>query len=936
MHRSLSAEGSGTLRLTEMPTATGDTSKGEIWVYDRERDTRVPLPSGDPERMATPKQIGSYDIVRELGRGGMGVVYQAHSRTLERQVALKLLHVGASVEDLVRLRIEARALARAAHPNVITIHGVHEDAGRWYLVLDLVEGPSLGELLGKGPLESKEAARVTLGLANALAHIHARGLVHRDVKPSNVLMTPDGTPVLTDFGLARDTRRAGSGYTVTGAIMGTPAYMSPEQALSDWPHVDHQTDVYSLGATLYAMLAGRAPFTGALLTVLQSVIVDSPPAPSTWRASIDPDLEAICLTAMNKRPEDRYASAEEFAQALYAYLAGAPVSTRVVVVTRSADPKPTSAPRARRPRRRAIRMPRGVLAAGLGAVVAAALAVPLAGLLAPTESHGQATALSAAGDLQDAEDAARWSNGSNQRSNLGDTTEGDQASADGDASPDRQPPVRKGSGLRQEPGALAPPSADAPALELEFPHAPGANDTRSGDQGSLAAMGVDADSSPTGIGFAPGTGREVAARAEASDEDETDEDETDEDEPGEDDDGLDGGWILDTDEEKEEEEDGTRTRAETASNPVTQALLGFSSMQLPAPNYQPYAKLVNVERDAKGYLTAPYHRDAGSDRPGVLAAYGEATLVGHSTRVDWIVDGGVYSELQLAATVRSSAVSAGQAFVTTGDPAVAGSGDIYARGLDGSWAVSYDGAGASAVVATFGDTVYAATSGPPGTPALVLRYDRQLGVWEVMATLGQCVPTEMREFMGEVWIIATPTLSGDSIHLYSGSNRVWTKADRALGSKKLKDDERVRSTASLVVHGNLFVATVKQDADGDDEDGDDVESELLVYEADRQGKKRFKRFGSRLRGESLLSLAYQDQTVYAGTSKGRLLFLERKPEKKGKKGSKKFEATFKEDRSVGLNGGISSLLPVGGNALLVGLAGNAGSEVLLRAPQPNQ
>jgi tetratricopeptide (TPR) repeat protein/predicted Ser/Thr protein kinase len=297
--------------------ARGDTTKrtGEV----------LPLPGQAP---ALPDRIGGYRVLRELGRGGMGVVYLAENLGLRRQVALKVLPGGADLEAVERFQLEARAAARVKHPNVVGVHEVGRDGERWFLAMDLVDGESLRARVQRdGPLEPREAARVVEAIARALHEAHTLGVLHRDVKPHNILLERDGTPLLADFGLARDTGQAG--ITVTGEVMGTPAYMAPEQAAGDRARVDRRADVYAAGATLYEALTGQPPFQGpTALHILAQVTADAPRPPSSLRPGLDRELETVVLKCLEKEPAARYDTAGELADDLGRWLRHEPLVAR--------------------------------------------------------------------------------------------------------------------------------------------------------------------------------------------------------------------------------------------------------------------------------------------------------------------------------------------------------------------------------------------------------------------------------------------------------------------------------------------------------------------------------------------------------------------------------------------------------------------------------
>lgn len=277
-----------------------------------------------------PSTVGEYTILRELGRGGMGVVYVAHNPALGRQVALKLLLSDEDPEAIARFRIEAQATAALDHPNLVRIHtaGVHE--GKPYYAMDLVDGRPLNDLLeADGPFDPQNAARIVEAIALGLAHAHERGILHRDMKPANVILQADGQPLVTDFGLAKDLSASYEALTQTGQSLGTPAYMPPEQADGDAEAIGPRSDVYSVGATLYALLTGRAPFVGATaMNILLRVFKTVPDPPSMHRLGLDRSLDVVCLKCLEKAPADRYASVQALADDLRRFQNGDPISAR--------------------------------------------------------------------------------------------------------------------------------------------------------------------------------------------------------------------------------------------------------------------------------------------------------------------------------------------------------------------------------------------------------------------------------------------------------------------------------------------------------------------------------------------------------------------------------------------------------------------------------
>jgi tetratricopeptide (TPR) repeat protein len=273
--------------------------------------------------------VPGYEILGEIGRGGMGVVYRARQLSLNRQVALKMILAGshASQVEVARFRKEAEAIARLQHPNIVQIHEIGEHNGLPYFALELVHGPSLDEALHGQPLQPREAAQLVETLARAMHYVHLRGIIHRDLKPANVLLAPE--PKLTDFGLAK-LSGDGSANCVTRGILGTPNYMSPEQARGS-KQIGPVADVYALGAILYETLTGRPPFQGQTsIEVLHSVGTEEPASPHRLNPKVPPDLETICLKCLHKEPAARYASALELAEELRRFVDHQPILARRV------------------------------------------------------------------------------------------------------------------------------------------------------------------------------------------------------------------------------------------------------------------------------------------------------------------------------------------------------------------------------------------------------------------------------------------------------------------------------------------------------------------------------------------------------------------------------------------------------------------------------
>lgn len=277
-----------------------------------------------------PERVGPYEIKAELGRGGMGVVYRAWQPSLKRMVALKVMLAGEFAgEHAVRRFIrEAEAAARLRHPHLVSILDLGEHDGKPYFTMAYIEGQTLEQAIRANTVSLADGVAVVAKVAAAVAHAHANGVIHRDLKPANILLDRDGEPHVTDFGLAAQAREASS-ISGTGAVLGTPLYMAPEQVAGARHLVDERTDVYSLGATLYHVLTGRGPFPDeAAAPVLFSVLTREPEPPRTLRPDIPRDLELICLTAMAKEKDRRYASMNDFRDDLERFQRGEPIRAR--------------------------------------------------------------------------------------------------------------------------------------------------------------------------------------------------------------------------------------------------------------------------------------------------------------------------------------------------------------------------------------------------------------------------------------------------------------------------------------------------------------------------------------------------------------------------------------------------------------------------------
>jgi tetratricopeptide (TPR) repeat protein len=276
--------------------------------------------------------VEGYEILGELGRGAMGVVYKARQRGLKRLVALKMVLAGAHASEaqLARFHTEAEAVARLQHPNIVQIYDVGERDGLPFFSLEYLDGGVLAQKLAGKPVPAREAARITQQLADAMALAHQQNIIHRDLKPANVLLTRDGVPKITDFGLAKRLEDDSS-HTKSGTLMGTPSYMAPEQARGDAREIGPVSDQYALGAILYELLTGRPPFVGAsILDTLQQVRLREPIPPSRLVPKVPNDLETICLKCLQKEIPKRYPSTDALAEDLKRFLAGEPIKARPV------------------------------------------------------------------------------------------------------------------------------------------------------------------------------------------------------------------------------------------------------------------------------------------------------------------------------------------------------------------------------------------------------------------------------------------------------------------------------------------------------------------------------------------------------------------------------------------------------------------------------
>jgi serine/threonine-protein kinase len=304
---------------------------GRLFYFNRSVDANAES-RGEKElpSQETPREFGDYELLEEIGRGGQGVVFRAWQRSLSRTVAVKIIGVGQFTTNahLKRLRREAEAAAKLNHPGIVPIYEVGERDGTNYFSMRFVEGDRLDEVVSRGGISVRQAAELVVKVARTVHYAHEHGILHRDIKPGNILLDANGEPHLTDFGLARLVEQ---GSTVTGSleVMGTPSYMAPEQAVGNNAAVSSATDVYGLGTVLYELLTGNPPFAGGTTYETIRLLLDSEPRqPRSWNRKIDRDLSDICLKCLEKNPRYRYSSALELAEDLERWLWHEPIRAR--------------------------------------------------------------------------------------------------------------------------------------------------------------------------------------------------------------------------------------------------------------------------------------------------------------------------------------------------------------------------------------------------------------------------------------------------------------------------------------------------------------------------------------------------------------------------------------------------------------------------------
>jgi eukaryotic-like serine/threonine-protein kinase len=338
-------------KASPAPTETSKGSSDETTSLSGTAGSQPPLESSSGYSAGDPQKIGRYRVIQRLGQGGFGTVYLAHDDDLDRPVAIKVPNPEriTRAEDVEAFLVEARILAKLDHPNIVPVHDVgRTDDGLCFVVSKLIDGSDLAVRIGQARMSFRDSAALVATIADALHYAHTRGLVHRDVKPANILIDGTGKPCLADFGLAlRD-----EDYGKSGGLAGTPSYMSPEQARGEGHLVDGRSDIFSLGVVVYELLTGRRPFRGdSLPKLIEQVTLAEARPPRQIDDTIPKELERICQKALSKRASERYSTAKDMAEDLHLFVQTAgglvsPLASAVPVAqpgsTLEADPLPST------------------------------------------------------------------------------------------------------------------------------------------------------------------------------------------------------------------------------------------------------------------------------------------------------------------------------------------------------------------------------------------------------------------------------------------------------------------------------------------------------------------------------------------------------------------------------------------------------------------
>ncbi len=358
----------------ETARRAADESNAKTIITDGETSAAAPTLNRNDQSVVQEwvgRRLGRYEITEFLGSGAMGIVYKAHDTTIERNVAIKMLprELSADQTSLQRFLAEARAAGKLSHPNAVTIHEIAHEAGTHFIVMELVSGECIADRLERhGQFSVLEATQIAADSCKGLAAAHAVGLIHRDVKPANLLRSEDGTVKVGDFGLAKGTVKSAEQMTHVGQVVGTPYFMSPEQCESK--PVDHRSDLYSLGATYYSLLTGESPYhdTGTTVQVMYAHCHSEPPDPRKLDQAIPDACAAIVARAMAKRPEDRYQSADEMLVDLNAVTATLSAATQISLPSQSTTASAATTESSRFPRWLAIGLPLTLVTAALFAL----------------------------------------------------------------------------------------------------------------------------------------------------------------------------------------------------------------------------------------------------------------------------------------------------------------------------------------------------------------------------------------------------------------------------------------------------------------------------------------------------------------------------------------------------------------------------------------